>query len=108
MFQIQALAYQILGLITNAAGDKYEEIKPRAEEIVADTKDRLTLLAQNVLDGQIQPSQLPGFAEDELTVLKTELLETAIIAESAAQEILNTTIEKVVAIVNSLQGNNAQ
>ena len=107
MFKIQALAYQILALITNAAGDKYEEIKPRAEEIVADTQARLTKLAQGVLNGDIQPSQLPGFAEDELSVLKTELLETAIIAESAVQEIINSTVEKVQTIVDSLTGNNA-
>lgn len=102
MFQLQQLAYEILAKLTAAAGDKYEELKPRAEEIVSDTKDRLIKLAQGVINKDIEPSQLPGFAEDELSVLKTELLETAIIAESAVQEIINSTVEKVQTIVDSL------
>lgn len=102
MFKIQELAYKILAKITSVIKDDYESFKPRAEEIVSDTTIRLTMLAKGVLSGDIQAGDLKGFAEAELSELKLALLETAIIAESEAQNIVNGFVSEFDAVVSSI------
>lgn len=102
MFKIQEYLYQLLAVLTSAAGDKYTEVKPRIEEIVNDTEASLRQLAQDLLDGSITLADVPTFAEQEFYVLKTELLETAIIAESFAEETINAAVEKVTAIIKDI------
>lgn len=102
MFNIQAYLYRLLSILTTALGDKYEASKPRIEEIMADTEKGLRHLAQSVLDGKIEIKDIPTFAEQHFYVLKTELLETAVIGVSFTETTINGAIEEAVSILKEI------
>jgi NurA-like 5'-3' nuclease len=94
MFNIQSIIYQMLATLSTAYGPKWEAVKVRAEEILADSKERLQTIASGLLSGDIEPAALPDLALEELAVLKSELLEAAVVGESVAQDAINSAVDK--------------
>lgn len=102
MFQIQSFLYELLAKWTLALGDKYDEVKPRAEEIAADTLKSASALAKKVLDGEIKVEDVPVHLKQEFLVLKTELLEGAILGVSLGEETYNDFVDKFNAALSAL------
>lgn len=106
MFNIQSILYQILASLSTVLGDKYEAVKPRVEEIITDSKERFTELAEAALstdpDKKIPLDELGGYLKDELTVLEDELLEMEVVAAKTAEDAINGAITTFTGIIQGL------
>lgn len=56
-------------------------------------------------NGTIKPEEIKGFAEEELSILKSELLEAAVIGASETEAAINTVIGKFEELVKGLLPN---
>lgn len=99
MININAIIYQMLATLTTAYGPKWDSVKSIAEETLADTKERLQVLAQAVISGEKTPAEAAVFLKEELQILESHLLAAAVIIESELQEAINKAIDVFAALV---------
>jgi hypothetical protein len=90
----------MLKAIKDNVKKNWRKIKNTAADFLQDRKDRLKILADQKMNGEIDEEFFQKRLQDEKDILKAELLAEKIIAESIAQNAANAALnvfEKAIA-----------
>lgn len=102
-FNIELFNTNLLATFANSLKDDYTaETKAFLETRLADKKERLKEIAEAVLDGSIDPKDIPMYAKGELDIVVSDLLTIALISATKVEAAINTVLDKFADLVNSL------
>jgi hypothetical protein len=99
-FDIDATLKAMLKAIKDNVKKNWRKIKNTAADFLQDRKDRLEILANQKMNGEIDEEFFQKRLQDEKDILKADLLAEKIIAESIAQNAANAALnifEKAIA-----------
>lgn len=93
IFDINEVLAQMLGTVKDTVTDNWEEVKSVANEFLNRRKERLELLAELTLTGDLTIEKLKSRLEDEKLVFEAELHAIAIISKAIAQKAANAALD---------------
>lgn len=89
----------VLDYFKESAGTQWEIVKEQALEFVEARERRLLQLALESTTGQLSPEFLIEKAKEELIILENEAIALGIISASMSQEVINTAVQNLLAVV---------
>ena len=91
-FDINEALANMLGTIKTSVGENWSDVKSTINEFMQSRKERLELLADMRIQGQIDDDDLKSRLDDEKLLLNSELHNVAIISKEIAQNAANAAI----------------
>lgn len=93
----------MLATLSAAYGPKWDNVKDIAENtLFNDTKERLTELAQQALDGRPLP-EVKDFLSSEFDILKSHLFAAQVLVESEVEQAANAAMDVFLRLVTPQQ-----
>lgn len=92
-FDINETLANMLGTIKTSVGENWGDVKSAMNEFMQSRKERLELLADMRIQGQIDDDDLKSRLDDEKLLLDSELHDVAIISKEIAQNAANAAID---------------
>jgi thiaminase len=103
---IDEILADMLSAIKGTVAENWKEVQSIANQFLQNKKERLELLAELRINGDLNQEKFESYLEDEKLVLEAELHAIAIISKAIAQKATNAAIsvlEKAVkAIISSV------
>lgn len=91
-FDIQATFDQMLDITKKSAGESGKAAKSVAENFLRNRRDRLELLTELRLAGDLDEAKFASRLEDEKLILEAELNALAVFSKSTAQNVAQSAI----------------
>ena len=102
-FDIQSTVDQMLAVTKQTAGESGKAAKAVAANFIKNRRDRLELLAELRLDGDLSNEKFASRLEDEKLILEAELNALSVFSKSTAQNVAQSAINIFqTAVVNAL------
>lgn len=92
-FDINGTLADMLGAVKTTVKDNWNEVKGPASQFLQNRKERLQLLTELRLSGDISNKKFLSRLEDEKLVLEAELNAVAVITKAIAQRAANAAID---------------
>lgn len=92
-FDINEVLAEMLSAVKGTVEDNWDEVKSVANEFLQRRKERLELLAELTLTGDLPLEKLKSRLEDEKLLLEAELHAIAIISKAIAQKAANAALD---------------
>lgn len=92
-FDINEVLSEMLSAVKGTVEDNWDEVKSVANEFLQRRKERLELLAELTLTGDLPLEKLKSRLEDEKLLLEAELHAIAIISKAIAQKAANAALD---------------
>lgn len=92
-FDINEVLSEMLAAVKGTVEDNWDEVKSVANEFLQRRKERLELLAELTLTGDLPLEKLKSRLEDEKLLLEAELHAIAIISKAIAQKAANAALD---------------
>ena len=92
-FDINEVLSEMLAAVKGTVEDNWDEVKSVANEFLQRRKERLELLAELTLTGDLTLEKLKSRLEDEKLLLEAELHAIAIISKAIAQKAANAALD---------------
>lgn len=100
-FDINEVLADMLAVIKETADDNWSEVKSTANQFLQRRKDRLALLAELRITGELSQEKFESRLEDEKLVFEAELNAIAVISKAIAQKAANAAIDILVKAVKT-------
>jgi hypothetical protein len=100
-FDINAVLVDMLSVIKGTVTDNWEEVKSPVHQILQRKKERLELIAELRIKGELSQEKFQSRLSDETLVVEAELNALAVISKAIAQKAANAAmnaLEKAVMI----------
>lgn len=98
-FDINETLANMLGAIKDSVAENWDEVKPVANQFFQRKKERLELLAQLRISGDITQKKFMSRLEDEKLIVEAELHAIAVITKAIAQKAANAAMDVLVKAV---------
>lgn len=92
-FDISKVLADMLSAIKGEVADNWDEVKSVANQFLLNRKDRLGLLAQLRIDGELSQEKFESRLNDEKLIVEAELNAIAVISKAIAQNAANAAID---------------
>ncbi len=92
-FDISKVLADMLSAIKGEVADNWDEVKSVANQFLLNRKDRLGLLAQLRIDGELSQEKFESRLNDEKLIVEAELNAIAVISKVIAQNAANAAID---------------
>jgi hypothetical protein len=92
-FDINEVVAQMLSAIKGEVADNWDEVKSAANQFLQNRKERLELLADLRIKGELSEEKFISRLEDEKLIVEAELHAIAIITKVIAQNAANAAID---------------
>jgi len=92
-FDINETLTDMLGAVKTTVKDNWNEVKDPASQFLQNRKERLQLLTELRLSGDISNKKFLSRLEDEKLVLEAELNAVAVVTKAIAQRAANAAID---------------
>jgi len=86
---MDAIATDMLSAIKETLSGNWSKVEPIAKQFVHGRKNRLELLAESYIKGEITLQKLESRLEDEKTILEAELEALKVLSKAPAQKAAN-------------------
>ncbi|MCL4483227.1 MAG: hypothetical protein M1445_11590 [Bacteroidetes bacterium] len=94
-FDINGVLADMASAMKGAVGDNWEKVKPTADLFLQRKKERLELLAELRITGELSPEKFESRLQDEKLVAEAELNAVSVISKATAQRAANAAMEVV-------------
>lgn len=92
-FDINEVLADMLSAIKGTVADNWNEVKPTANQFLQRKKERLELLAELRINGELSQEKFESRLLDEKLIVEAELHAIAVISKAIAQNAANAAIE---------------
>jgi hypothetical protein len=92
-FNINEVSSDMLSAIKGAVAENWPEVKSTAEQFLQNREERLTLLAELRIKGDISQVKFDSRLLDEKLILEAELNALAVLSKAIAQNAANAALE---------------
>ncbi len=92
-FDISKVLTDMLSAIKGEVVENWDEVKPVSNQFLLNRKDRLGLLAQLRIDGELSQEKFESRLNDEKLIVEAELNAIAVISKAIAQNAANAAID---------------
>lgn len=92
-FDINNVVDEMLSVIKGTVTDNWKEVKPVAEQFFQRRKERLELLAELRITGELGQEKFESRLFDEKLIVEAELNAIAVISKAIAQKATNAAID---------------
>jgi hypothetical protein len=92
-FDMNETLAQMASVIKGTVADNWSEVKSVANEFLQRRKERLSLLAELRLSGELTQKKFDSRLEDEKLILEAELHAVAVISKAIAQKAANAAFD---------------
>ena len=92
-FNINTVLADMLSAIQGTLSDKWKKVEPVAMQFMQSKKERLDLLTDLYLNGDISLQKFESRLEDDKTILKAELEAVKVISKAVAQKAANAAFD---------------
>ena len=92
-FNINTVLADMLSAIKGTFSDNWKNVEPVAMQFIKCRKDRLELLSDLYLSGDISPQKFESRLEDEKTILEAELEAIKVVTKAFAQKAANAAFD---------------
>ena len=100
-FNINEIASDMLSAIKGAVADNWDEVKTTSLQFLQRRKERLQLLAELRISGELSQEKFESRLSDEKLIVEAELNALAVISKAIAQKAANAAIDVLVKAVNT-------
>ena len=94
-FDINSVLADMLSAMKGTVGDKWEEVKSVANLFLEHSKERLELIAELRITGELTQEKFESRLLDEKLIVEAELNAVKVISKALAQKAANAAIEVV-------------
>lgn len=88
-FDINTVTTDMLSAMRGVFSDNWKKVEPVAIKFVQDNKNRLKLLSESYLNGEITQQKLASRLEDEKTILEAQLEALKVVSKALVQKAVN-------------------
>ncbi len=99
--EINEVLADMMAAIKISVGENWNVIKAKANQMLENKKERLDLLMQLTIDGELTFDQFKSRLEDEKLMMEAELHVSAILTKATAQKAANAALEVLSTAVKS-------
>lgn len=92
-FDINETLADMLSAIKNVVSDNWDEVKSTANQFLNRKKERLQLLAELRITGELSQEKFESRLQDEKLIAEAELHAIAVISKAIAQKAANAAID---------------
>lgn len=92
-FNIDVVLSDMLAVIKGTVADNWDEVKSTADQMLSRKKERLALLAELRIKGEINQEKFESRLADEKLVVEAELNAVTVISKAIAQKAANAAME---------------
>lgn len=92
-FDINEVVAEMLSVVKNTVSENWTEVKSVMNQFIQRRKERLKLLAELRISGELSQEKFESRLEDEKLVLEAELHAIAVISKAIAQKASNAALE---------------
>ncbi len=92
-FNMNEVLSDMLSAIKGAVAENWPEVKSTAEQFLQNREERLTLLAELRIKGDISQTKFDSRLLDEKLILEAELNALAVLSKAIAQNAANAALE---------------
>lgn len=92
-FDINEVLAEMLTAIKGSVGEDWPQVKSTANQFLQNKKERLSLLAELRISGDISQEKFLSRLEDEKLIAEAELHAIAVLSKAIAQKAANAAIE---------------
>lgn len=92
-FNIDVVLSDMLAVIKGTVTDNWDEVKSTADQMLSRKKERLGLLAELRIKGEINQEKFESRLADEKMVVEAELNAVTVISKAIAQKAANAAME---------------
>lgn len=101
-FDINEVLADMLGVIKQTVDDNWDEVKSTTNQFLQRRKERLELLAELRITGELSQEKFTSRLEDEKIVFEAELHAIAVISKAIAQKAANAAIDVLIKAVKAV------
>jgi hypothetical protein len=94
-FNINEVTSGMLSAIQGAVAEDWPEVKATAERFLQNNKERLALIAELRIKGELSQVKFESRLQDEKLILEAELNALAVLSKAIAQNAANAALEIV-------------
>ncbi len=94
-FDINGVLADMLSAMKGSVGDNWEKVKPTADQFLQRKKERLKLLAELRITGELSQEKFESRLLDEKLIAEAELNAVAVISKAMAQKAANAAMDVV-------------
>lgn len=94
-FDINAVLADMLSAMKGTVADKWEEVKSVAEQFLENSRERLELIAQMRITGDLTQEKFESRLLDEKLIVEAELNAMEVISKALAQKAANAAMDVV-------------
>ena len=88
-FDINTVLPEMVTAVKGVVGEQWNEVKPVAVKFLKNRRERLELLVELRINGQLSPEKFKDRLNDEKLIIEAELNALAVISKAIAQEAVN-------------------
>lgn len=92
-FNINEVLADMLSAIKGTVTDNWDEVKSTANQIFERKKERLQLLAELRLNGELSQEKFESRLQDEKLIVEAELHAVAVVSKAIAQKAANKALD---------------
>lgn len=92
-FNINEVSSGMLSAIKGAVAEDWPQVKATAERFLQNKQDRLALLAELRIKGELSQAKFESRLQDEKLILEAELNALAVLSKAIAQNASNAALE---------------
>ena len=92
-FNINEVSSGMLSAIKGSVAEDWPQVKTTAERFLQNKKDRLALLAELRIKGELSQAKFESRLQDEKLILEAELNALAVLSKAIAQNAANAALE---------------
>ena len=92
-FNINEVSSGMLSAIKGAVAEDWPQVKTTAERFLQNKKERLALLAELRIKGELSQAKFESRLQDEKLILEAELNALAVLSKAIAQNAANAALE---------------
>jgi hypothetical protein len=100
-FNIDVVAAGMLSAVKGAVAEDWPQVKSTAERFLQNKKERLTLIAELRIKGEITQAKFESRLLDEKLILEAELNALAVLSKAIAQNAANAALDILGKAVNA-------
>ena len=101
-FDINETLAQMLGAVKDTVKDNWSQVVTPASQFLQNRKDRLALLSDLLISGDLTKKKFLSRLEDEKLVLQAELHAVAVLTKATAQRAANAAIDALKGAVSAV------
>lgn len=101
-FDINEILSDMLGAIKGTVEDNWPEVKSTANQFLQNKKDRLELIAELRITGDLSQEKFESRLGDEKLIVEAELHAIAVVSKAIAQKAANAAIDVLKNAVKSV------